>query len=179
MKLDERSEGPIAPSTAPKEHKMRSPTGRLAKRSDSEKAFNLTWHGPKHLKSIFTIIQELGDEKHMVFGEFLHFYLMVAEISKNKRISGVKSIAPLVDRWRRASGKPEANMPYFLWAFMNPDRQPILKKKIIRDVLKVCNDNKNKGRKNLLDSLEEIVRNSERDFVDTQKSKLYFDIFKQ
>jgi hypothetical protein len=36
----------------------------------------------------------------------------------------------------RNAGKPETNIPHFLWAFMNPDRQEVLRKKTMRDIIK-------------------------------------------
>lgn len=176
----------IKPDT--KEREYRSPTnnGRIGRRHESERTMSISWHGPKHLKVIYTALQELGHEKFLDFPDFLQYYLIVnqignytSEIKKLVLISENNKDSPpiitkLMQKFKKLSGKPEGNIPHFLWAFMNPDRQEYVKKKSIRDVIKACNDNKNKGRKNLLDNLEESIRNDTKDTEETQRSKFIY-----
>ena len=173
VKLDDVNQEIAAPiPTTIKERKLKSPSNaKVTKRSESEKALNLTWHGSKHLKILFTILQELGDEKNITFGDFFKFYLLIDEIANNKRINPSRTFDSLVEKYRRNQGRPEGNMPHFLWAFLNPDRHDWVKKKVVKDMIKACDDNKSKGRKNLLDSLEDAIRNDDKDSAETQKSK--------
>lgn len=172
VKLDEPNQDKSAPNPQVRDRKMRSPrdVSKTVKKVEVEKAPISVLQGPKHLKFIYSILQDLGEEKTLIFSEFLHFYIMLHELVANKKIGMVKTLSPLIERMRRNAGKPETNMPHFLWAFMNPDRHDVLRKKILKDIIKACYDNNSKGRKTLLDSLEEILRNNERDSADTQKN---------
>lgn len=172
VKLDEPNQDRPAPTPQIRDRNVRSPRdiSKTGKKLDVEKAPNVALQGPKHLKFIYSILQDLGEEKTLIFSEFLHFYIMLHELVANKKIGTVKTLSPLIERMRRNAGKPETNMPHFLWAFMNPDRQDVLRKKVLKDIIKACYDNNAKGRKALLDSLEEILRNNERDSADTQKN---------
>ena len=71
---------------------------------------------------------------------------------------------------RRAPRKPETNMPHFIWAFMNPDRHEVLRKKTLKDLIKTSYDNNGKGRKGLLDSLERVIRHNEMASEETSKN---------
>jgi hypothetical protein len=174
VKLDEHeaSDDPPAPEPQIKVGKTHSPreNSKAVRKVEPEKVSTPAFHGPKQLKLLFTMLQDIGEEKTIIFSEFLHFYIMVYEIAANKRISTVKTLTPIIERMTRNAGKPETNIPHFLWAFMNPDRQEVLRKKTLRDIIKSCYDKNSKGRKTLLDSLEETIRHNERDSVDTQKN---------
>lgn len=144
---------------------------KTAKRSESEKAIGFQWNASKNLRIIYSVMQDIGDEKYMSFGEFMYFYLILNEISgSNTKTTQTKSFAHLLDKLNKSPNKIEANQPHFLWAFMNPDRVKQVKKKIIKDVLKTSLENKSKGRKLLLDNLEEVVRSNESS-TETQRSK--------
>ena len=164
-------------SSNKKEKKGSSPErSKTAKRSESEKAIGFPWNASKNLKIIYSILQDIGDEKHISFGEFMYFYFMLIEISNSSKGSINRDFTSLSDNLNKNPNKIEVNQPHFLWAFMNPDRLTIVKKKIVKDVLKASLENKSKGRKILLDSLEEVIRNSESS-SDTQRSKLFTIIF--
>lgn len=164
VKLDQPLENiePVQKQEVQKERNMRSPNNaRLGRRDLSERNMSISWQGPKHLKVIFSIFQELGNEKFIDFTDFLKFYLIINEVGNNKKLSGTTNFKTVFEKYRRTVGKPEGNIPHFLWAFMNPDRRKYVKKRTLRGVIKACHDNKGKGRKSLLDSLEESVRNEE------------------
>lgn len=67
--------------------------------------------------------------------------------------------------------------PHYIWAFVNPQRADVVKKKTIRDVIKAWVDNHSHGRKKLLDAVEEIIRNNEKESSEALKSK-NLEVFK-
>lgn len=153
-----------------KDKSVRSPVGvRTSKRSESEKSLPFSWHGSKSLKMVFSLIQDIGDEKSMSFGEFMYFFAILNEIGNNSKGNLSKFSINSLENLNTVSNKVEANQPHFIWAFLNPDRLEVIKKKTLRDILKALNDNRAKGRKQLLDSLEEIIRNSDKDSSEMQK----------
>jgi hypothetical protein len=177
VKLDQPHEDPqtnsVQKQPLPKERSMRSPNNaRIGRRDLSERNFSISWQGPKYLKVIFSILLELGNEKHIDFTDFLRFYLVMNEVGNNKKLSGAITFKAIFEKYRRTIGKPEGNVPHFLWAFMNPDRRKYLKKKTLRGIIKSWNDNKGKGRKSLLDSLEESIRSDEGDISNSSPSSV-------
>ena len=126
-----------------------------------------------NLKIIYSILQDIGDERQISFGEFMYFYLILNEISNNARGNAFKSFSNLLDKLSKTHNKIEVNQPHFLWAFMNPDRSKLVKKKTIKDVLKAWCENRVKGRKSLLDSLEEIIWSVETS-TESKRSKNYY-----
>jgi hypothetical protein len=140
VKLDEHEASDDLPAPEPqtKVSKIHSPreNSKSIRKVEPEKVSTPAFHGPKQLKFLYTMLQDIGEERTIIFSEFLHFYIMVYEIAANKRISTVKTLTPIIERMRRNAGKPETNIPHFLWAFMNPDRQEVLRKKTMRDIIK-------------------------------------------
>ena len=111
---------------------MRSPPSRV----DGEKTFTTQRALPKPLKFIFGILNNMGDEKTLEFHEFFHLYVVLSEIAVNRNLSSTKSLEKSFEKMMKNRRKPESNMPYFIWAFMNPPREYLLSKKVVRDIIK-------------------------------------------
>jgi hypothetical protein len=156
--------------------KMRSPVGsRHGKQAEpGSKTVNFSWYGSKQLKLIYTILHDMGDDKVLGYSEFLHFYTIVNEVAGGSK-GKTKPVTTLFDRVNDPQNMNTED-PHFIWAFINPQRESLIKKKTIRDVIKASIDNNSKGRKNLLDSVEEVIRNSEKDNQTALKSK-YLCVF--
>lgn len=163
---------PSVHSSEPRDRRMRSPGAgpKPSKKTDADKGIAFAWYGSKQLKLIYTILHEIGDEKVINFGEFLYFYTIINEIINLSKVKGAKTVTNLAEKVSN-SDSFNSEEPHFIWAFVNPQRADLVKKKVIRDVIKACVDNFSKGRKNLLDAIEEVVRNSDRDSIAALKSK--------
>lgn len=174
VKLEAPSEDP---RNEPEEDLKEDPKFKTTSKKKIETEKSTVWAGPKPLKLLWSILASLGTEKALDFPDFLTFYLIFSEITTNKRLPSIKSLSNLLQKFQKLQGKPSHNMPSFLWAFMNPDRLKSLKKRTFRDVIRVCSESKGKGRKWLLDGVEESVRQSEGDMEDTLRSRFYSNLW--